>query len=118
MSDRSKHYQYEYKGIKLDPARVGRVWNITDPLQLQALKKIAFPGQRGHKSKKDDLLDVIACCQRIIEMDEEDALSDGFVGMDKANGDDESAVTVLSDDGWIENTGVAPSFEKVNVVLL
>ena len=47
-----------------------------------------------------------------------DKLLNGFVGMDKASGDDKTAVSVLSDDGWIENTGVAPSFKKVDVVLM
>ena len=69
--DRGKHYRFEYKGIKLDPFRIACIYNL-DGVGLTILKKNLVTGNRGHKDKKQDYLDIICAAQRGIEMLEED----------------------------------------------
>lgn len=69
--DTGKHYRFEYKGIKLDPFRISKIFNL-DAVQLTILKKTLVTGKRGNKNKKQDLLDIIGAAQRGLEMMEED----------------------------------------------
>jgi hypothetical protein len=66
------HYDYTYKGIKLDPYRIFKVYGITDPAQQHAAKKILRAGQ-SIKNLKRDIREVIATCERWLEMLEEEA---------------------------------------------
>jgi len=68
----SAHYQYLYKGIKLDPARILMIYKQSDPLLGAIVKKALRAGQRGHKDFKQDLIDIISAATRRIEMLEED----------------------------------------------
>jgi hypothetical protein len=61
------HYQYFYKGIKLDPYRVIEVWEITHPAHQQALKKIARCG-KSIKDLKQDIDETIEALERWKEM--------------------------------------------------
>ena len=66
-----KHGHY-YKDVsKLDVMDVYRIidlWEITDPCDQHALKKILCPGERGHKDIIQDTQDVIDTMQRKLEM--------------------------------------------------
>ena len=70
--DQGKHYRYEYKGIKLDPARICVIYNQTDLLLATIVKKALCAGNRGHKSFEEDLKDIICAARRRLEMLEED----------------------------------------------
>ena len=75
-SDPGAHYRFTYKGLKLDPARIGVIYGITHPMQFQALKKLLCTGNRGHKSLLQDIADIECCLQRWKEMLQEDETSE------------------------------------------
>lgn len=71
QQDHGKHYRYSYNGVKLDPYRILKVYNITDPAQQHAIKKLL----RAGNSVKDlvrDIEEVILTLTRWKEMIEED----------------------------------------------
>lgn len=70
--DVGSHYRYEYKKIKLDPARIAKVYGATHPMQFTALKKILCAGNRGYKDRLQDIDDVIGAMERWKEMIAED----------------------------------------------
>ena len=70
--DTGKHYRYVYKGIKLDPFRIAAIYNVNDFAMQQIIKKCLCSGNRGHKDKRQDLLDIITAARRAIEMLDED----------------------------------------------
>lgn len=70
--DQGAHYRYEYKGVKLDPARICKIYNVDDMLLGAIVKKALCAGERGHKDFKQDLLDIICAANRRLEMLEED----------------------------------------------
>ncbi len=69
--DTGTHYRYEYKGIKLDPARIQLVYGATHPLQGAIIKKALRAGS-GHKNLIEDIDDIICAAERWKEMIEED----------------------------------------------
>ena len=66
-----KHYKYSYKGIKLDPYRILKIYKITCPAQQHAIKKLLRAGN-SVKDLKQDIQEVIDTLQRKLEMLEED----------------------------------------------
>lgn len=74
--DAGKHYRFEYKGIKLDPARILMIYNQTDILLGTIVKKALCAGNRGHKDFEQDLKDIICAAERRLEMLEEDKNND------------------------------------------
>ena len=72
--DAGAHYRYEYKGIKLDPFRIAKIYGITDFGQQTILKKALRMGT-AHKDREQDLKDIICAAERMLEMIGED--SDG-----------------------------------------
>lgn len=74
MSDKpdpGKHYRFSYKGIKLDPFRLARIYKITNPAQFTILKKAIRLGTGG-KDKVQDLKDIISAAERELELMRED----------------------------------------------
>jgi len=69
--DAGKHYRFNYKGIKLDPFRLAKIFNL-DAAQLTILKKTLVTGKRGHKDTIQDYKDIIGAAERAIEMIQED----------------------------------------------
>lgn len=49
-----KHYEYDYKGVRIDPYRILSTYNITHPAQQHAIKKLLRAGE----SVKDLLGDI------------------------------------------------------------
>lgn len=75
-NDTGKHYRFEYKGLKLDPARIAAIYKANHPMQLPIIKKTLLAGNRGHKDVIRDIDDIITAAQRWKEMlleDMEDA---------------------------------------------
>lgn len=71
--DPGAHYRYTYKGIKLDPFRIAKIYGMTDFALQTILKKVLKCGERGQKNKRQDLLDIISAAQRAIELIDEDS---------------------------------------------
>ena len=61
------HYKYSYKGLKLDPYRIMAVYNITNPAQQHAIKKLLRAGL-SVKSLEQDIDEVIVTLNRWKEM--------------------------------------------------
>ena len=72
QNDKGKHYRKEYKGIKLDPARICKIYDIRNMVQASIVKKTLCAGCRGHKDLLSDIDDVICGAQRWKEMVIED----------------------------------------------
>jgi len=69
--DHGKHYRYEYRGIKLDPARICVIYDVHHPMQINILKKSLRAGS-SIKDLRQDINDMICSCNRWLEMIEED----------------------------------------------
>ena len=72
-----KHYQFTYKGIKLDPYRILKVYGISDPAQQHAIKKLLRAGE-SVKPLKEDIKEVIVSLTRWLEILEEDSDCEEF----------------------------------------
>lgn len=66
-----KHYDYSFKGIKLDPYRILSVYKIVEPEQQHAIKKLLRAG-KSVKGLEQDIDEVIMTLQRWKERIEED----------------------------------------------
>ena len=71
-NDTGKHYRFEYKNLKLDPARIMLIYNVTHPMQQIIVKKSLVTGERGNKNLLQDIDDIITACNRWKEMIEDD----------------------------------------------
>ncbi len=70
-----KHYKFSFAGHKIDPYRIFKIYNITDPAQQHSIKKLLRAGQ-SVKSLRQDIAEVIVTLQRWVEMmDEDDKLN-------------------------------------------
>lgn len=69
--DLAKHYKYSYKGIKIDPYRILKLYGITDPAQQHAIKKLLRAGN-SVKNLEQDITEVIMTLQRMLEIIKED----------------------------------------------
>lgn len=67
------HYYKDVSKLKsIDVYRVIELFNVTDPCLQHAIKKLLVSGGRdGNKTKEQDIQDVIASCNRWLEMQTE-----------------------------------------------
>jgi len=76
MSEVKKEHNHYYKSVKgleyVDVYRVLDLFEVTDPCLSHAVKKLLVAGGRGHKDIERDIRDVIASCNRWLEMREEE----------------------------------------------
>jgi hypothetical protein len=61
------HYDFSYKGIKVDPYRILALYNITHPAQQHAIKKLLRAGT-SVKGLERDIDEVIITLNRWKEM--------------------------------------------------
>jgi len=67
---KTNKYQRECKGILIDVYDVLKAFNVTNPAQQHAIKKMLAPGQRGVKDFKQDLQEAIDSLSRAVELGE------------------------------------------------
>lgn len=65
-------YAREFKGVKIDPYRICKVYNITDPAIQHALKKLLRLGRGSEKDEENDVEEAIQSLERWQEMREEE----------------------------------------------
>lgn len=65
----SNKYVRNIHGVEVDVYDVLKAWNVTCPAIQHAIKKLLMPGQRGHKSKANDLEEAHSAIQRAIELE-------------------------------------------------
>ena len=70
--DHGAHYRFSYKGMNLDPFRICQIYGIGELGQATLVKKSLRLGT-SIKDKKQDLLDIISCAERMLQMMEEDS---------------------------------------------
>ena len=67
-------YSRTFPTTHVDVYRVLKEFQVLDPGLQHAIKKLLFAGQRGHKDKRQDLLEAVDAIRRSIEMMEEEDL--------------------------------------------
>lgn len=65
--DLGKHYRFSFKGIKIDVYRILEIFQITNPAQQHAIKKLLRAG-KSIKSFSQDIDEVILTLERLKEM--------------------------------------------------
>lgn len=70
MSDPVRNkYQREIKpGVWVDVYDVLAAWRVENPALQHLIKKALQPGARGHKSREQDLADIVASAARAKEL--------------------------------------------------
>ena len=68
-----KHYNFWYKGLKLDPYRIFRIYGISAPEQQHAIKKLLRAG-KSVKGLEVDIQESIDSLNRWLEILNEDKL--------------------------------------------
>ena len=61
-------YSVKCKGVDIDVYNVLKAFKVTDPAIQHAVKKLLKPGQRGVKTKEQDLQEAIKSIERSIEL--------------------------------------------------
>ena len=61
-------YSVKCKGVDIDVYNVLKAFEVTDPAIQHAVKKLLKPGQRGVKTKEQDLQEAIKSIERSIEL--------------------------------------------------
>lgn len=74
--DPGAHYRYEYRGIKMDPARIVTIYGCKNLMAGTIVKKTLCAGNRGAKDELQDVRDIICAAQRWEEMILEDMDND------------------------------------------
>jgi hypothetical protein len=67
----AEYYNYSYKGIKIDVYRILKIFQITEPAQQHAIKKLLRAG-KSIKGLTQDINEVIESLERWKEMINED----------------------------------------------
>ena len=69
------HYKKDVSHLNmLDVYRVLQLFNVTDPCEQHAIKKILCAGVRGNKSVEQDIREAIDTLERRLEMINEDCV--------------------------------------------
>ena len=62
-------YHVEIRGVYVDVYDILKAYNITNPADQHAVKKMLMPGQRGHKDGIKDREEAIQSLKRAIELE-------------------------------------------------
>ena len=79
---KKNHYSFDYKGIRIDPYRLFRIYNIYDPEQQHAIKKLLRAG-KSVKTLEQDINETIVTLERWKEILKEDELADNDIPTNK-----------------------------------
>jgi|SRR5690554_7298626 len=69
-SNRSKYHREIKPGIWVDVYDVLHAWRVQNPALQHLIKKSLQPGERGHKTREEDMKDIIASALRAGELGE------------------------------------------------
>lgn len=63
-------YQREIKpGVYVDVYDVLQAWGVSNPALQHLIKKALQPGERGHKTKAEDMADIVASALRAVKLE-------------------------------------------------
>lgn len=66
-------YNRTIKGVSVDIYDILHAFEVTNPALQHLIKKALCPGQRGHKDRMQDLMEVRDSAIRAIELEEKNA---------------------------------------------
>lgn len=66
-------YNRTIKGVSIDIYDILHAFEVTNPALQHLIKKALCPGQRGHKDRIQDLMEVRDSAIRAIELEEKNA---------------------------------------------
>jgi len=69
-SNRSKYHREIKPGVWVDVYDVLHAWRVQNPALQHLIKKSLQPGERGHKTRGEDMKDIIASALRAGELGE------------------------------------------------
>lgn len=61
------------KGVQVDVYDILQAWDVRNPALQHLIKKALQPGQRGHKTREQDLQDIIASALRAAALEQSGA---------------------------------------------
>lgn len=64
-------YNRECKGVVIDVYDVLKAFEVSDPALQHLIKKALCVGLRGHKSREEDLKDILSSAIRAVELNKE-----------------------------------------------
>lgn len=67
--DKQNKYKRTVPSTTIDIYDVLQAWEVTNPAIQHAIKKLLQPGQRGHKTREEDLQEALVSIERAIELD-------------------------------------------------
>lgn len=67
-SDPVNKYNRQCKGVTIDVYDVLKAFEVTDPALQHLIKKALCTGLRGHKSREQDLRDILESAKRAVEL--------------------------------------------------
>lgn len=70
MGSRSKYHREIKPGVWVDVYDVLAAWAVDNPALQHLIKKALAPGSRGHKTREQDLADIVASAQRAQELEQ------------------------------------------------
>lgn len=65
---RSKYHREIKPGVWVDVYDVLNAWDVRNSALQHLIKKALAPGQRGHKTREQDLKDILVSAKRAIEL--------------------------------------------------
>ena len=69
-SARNKYEREIKPGVWVDVYDVLVAWAVDNPALQHLIKKALQPGERGHKTREQDLADIVASAQRAQELEQ------------------------------------------------
>lgn len=76
MSDKERAHAHYFRDVEfldeIDVYRVLDLFGVTDQASGHAIKKLLLPGERGNKSREQDIREAHATLSRRLEMFDED----------------------------------------------
>lgn len=67
--DSGSKYKRSVSSLTIDIYDVLQAWQVTNPAIQHAIKKLLQPGQRGHKTRTEDLQEALVSIERAIELE-------------------------------------------------
>ena len=71
MSSQNKYQREIRPGVWIDVYDVLHAWDVQNPALQHLIKKALQPGQRGHKTRREDLADILASARRACELEKD-----------------------------------------------
>ncbi|BEU28742.1 MAG: DUF1905 domain-containing protein [Edwardsiella phage MSW-3] len=68
VAEKPNKYSRTVKGVSVDVYDILKAWDVTNPALQHLIKKALQCGERGHKSRVEDLDDILASAKRAKEL--------------------------------------------------